>query len=158
MAKNQYSLVIKIQGGGGRSPVANGESEKKEKATPEEKVSSLVAHTVTRDFLSTTKQILMNDINTFGGSQELTQRISFGMGVVQKGIGDITGGLAMSKALGISQGGGILISMALSVTSFLFDTVKNMNAINNQRIMENQGLEVLRGRAGIQFNQSRSGE
>lgn len=160
MENNSYSLKIQIiNAEGGDSPVANTKAESKEpKTTPEMKLASLVAHKMSSTFLNTSKQIIMNNVHTNLGNSEIEQRINFGMNMVQKGVSTITGGLALSATLGVTGPIGIGIAATLGIIDFAANTIVRQNEINNNARVENEQLQVLRGRMGVQFNRSRTGE
>ena len=156
MEKNEYRLVIDINadiGGGGSSDSVSSEVDKQQKT-----LASLVRYQVAQPFIQSTKQLILNDVNTYYGSSELSQRIQIGLDTAHSLYSGVKYGVALSSALGVSAAAGGAIGIALMVGQKLLDIAVRQNEINNKARLENQELSILRGRAGIQFNRSRMGE
>lgn len=156
MEKNEYRLVIDINadiGGGGSSDSVSSEVDKQQKT-----LASLVRYQVAQPFIQSTKQLILNDVNTYYGSSELSQRIQIGLDTAHSLYSGVKYGVALSSALGVSAAAGGAIGIALMVGQKLLDIAVRQNEINNKTRLENQELSILRGRAGIQFNRSRMGE
>lgn len=156
MEKNEYRLVIDINadiGGGGSSDSVSSEVEKQQKT-----LASLVRYQVAQPFIQSTKQLILNDVNTYYGSSELSQRIQIGLDTAHSLYSGVKYGVALSSALGVSAAAGGAIGIALMVGQKLLDIAVRQNEINNKATLENRELSILRGRAGIQFNRSRMGE
>ena len=156
MEKNEYRLVIDINadiGGGGSSDSVSSEVEKQQKT-----LASLVRYQVAQPFIQSTKQLILNDVNTYYGSSELSQRIQIGLDTAHSLYSGVKYGVALSSALGVSAAAGGAIGIALMVGQKLLDIAVRQNEINNKTTLENRELSILRGRAGIQFNRSRMGE
>ena len=156
MEKNEYRLVIDINadiGGGGGSDSVSSEVDKQQKT-----LASLVRYQVAQPFIQSTKQLILNDVNTYYGSSELSQRIQIGLDTAHSLYSGVKYGVALSSALGVSAVAGGAIGIALMVGQKLLDIAVRQNEINNKATLENRELSILRGRAGIQFNRSRMGE
>ena len=156
MEKNEYRLVIDINadiGGGGGSDSVSSEVDKQQKA-----LKNLVKYQVAQPFIQSTKQMILNDVNTYYGSSELSQRIQVGLDTAHSLYSGVKYGVALSSALGVSAATGGAIGIALMVGQKLLDIAVRQNEINNKATLENRELSILRGRAGIQFNRSRMGE
>lgn len=156
MEKNEYRLVIDINadiGGGGSSDSVSSEAKKQQKT-----LASLVRYQVAQPFIQSTKQLILNDVNTYYGSSELSQRIQIGLDTAHSLYSGVKYGVALSSALGVSAAAGGAIGIALMVGQKLLDIAVRQNEINNKATLENRELSILRGRAGIQFNRSRMGE
>ena len=121
-------------------------------------MASLVRYQVAQPFIQSTKQLILNDVNTYYGSSELSQRIQIGLDTAHSLYSGVKYGVALSSALGVSAAAGGAIGIALMVGQKLLDIAVRQNEINNKTRLENQELSILRGRAGIQFNRSRMGE
>lgn len=154
MEKNEYRLIIDINAdvGGGDSGESS-EVDKQQKA-----LKNLVKYQVAQPFIQSTKQMILNDVNTYYGSSELSQRIQLGLDTAHSLYSGAKYGVALSSALGVSAVAGGVIGVALMVGHKLLDIAVRQNEINNKTRLENQELSILRGRAGIQFNRSRMGE
>lgn len=156
MDKNEYHLIIDINGDiddGGVSSGSNNEVDKQQKA-----LQNLVRYQVAQPFIQATKQIILNDVNTYYGSSELSQRIQIGLDTAHSLYGGAVMGVNLASALGISKVTGGIVGVALTVGHKLLDIAVKQNEINNKTRLENEQLQILRGRAGIQFNRSRMGE
>ena len=175
MGKNEYRLIIDINdftsgSSGGSNPITNTSSiasgstaqsqgnQTIQNGNSFNAMKRLVKYEIARPFLNTTKQIILNDVNTYFGSGELSQRINVAMNTASTIRQSVTQGLALSSIFGISTGPGILIGGALTLMQKSFEVFARQNEINNKQILENEQLQILRGRAGIQFNRSRMGE
>lgn len=158
MEKNEYHLIIDINGdvgGGAVSESSGGSGESKDYSKA---LTRLVRYEVAQPFINSTKQIIQNDVDTYFGSSELSQRIQFSLDAVHTARSSVVHGMALSTALGISTGAGVGLGLALAVGHKLLDIMVKANEINNKTRLENEQLQILRGRAGIQFNRSRMGE
>lgn len=160
--KNTYQLFIQIgDGNGGATPIANGvEPSKKERATSNT-IGLLTAYGAIEPFIQKTQNIILNNVQTNTGSEELTQRTQIAMSVSNRAVKfgvSVLGGSSIAASLGISSPLGAIVGGALAIGNMVMDYVTNVNEINNKRIIENEQLSVLRGRAGIQYNRSRGGE
>lgn len=156
MEKNEYRLVIDINadiGGGGSSDSVSSEVDKQQKA-----IKNLVRYQVAQPFIQSTKQMILNDVNTYYGSSELSQRIQVGLDTAHSLYSSAVMGVNLGAALGVGAIAGGAIGIALMVGHKLLDIAVRQNEINNKTRLENQELSILRGRAGIQFNRSRMGE
>lgn len=156
MEKNEYRLVIDINGdidAGGVSSGSNSEVGKQEKA-----LKNLVRYQVAQPFIQSTKQIIMNNVDTYLGSSELSQRIQIGIDTAHSLYSSVVMGVNLGTALGVGAVAGGAIGVALMVGHKLLDIAVRQNEIDNKTRLENQELSILRGRAGIQFNRSRMGE
>ena len=179
MEKNEYRLIIDINdltnaSSGGGGPISN--TTNSLNSTPGisntntsqqgnisgqkafNTLKRLVKFEIARPYLSTTKQIIQNDVDTYFGSSELSQRIGMAMNVGTTIRQSAVQGMALSSVLGISTGAGILITGTLTLMQKSFEIMARQNEINNKQKLENEQLQILRGRAGIQFNRSRMGE
>ena len=156
MEKNEYHLIIDINGdvnaGGGVSKV-NNETQKQLNA-----VKNLVKNQVAQPFINTTKQIIANEVDTRVGSSQVTQRINMGLSVVHQAYNVGVQGASLGTLLGVGSGVGVAITGALKLLEFGLNVVSRQQEINNQKYLEDEQLSILRGRAGVQFNRSRSGE
>lgn len=175
MEKNEYRLIIDINdltnaSSGGGSPIS-GQNISSNTPNTKDITSSniaegkafntmkrLVKFEIARPFLNTTKQIIQNDVDTYLGSAELSQRISTAMNMGATIKQSVIQGIALSSLLGITTGAGLLISGTLTLMQKTFELYARQNEINNKQKLENEQLQILRGRAGVQFNRSRMGE
>lgn len=160
--KNTYQLFIQIgDGNGGASPIANGvEPNKKEKATGNA-IGILTAYGAIEPFIQKTQNIILSNVQTNTGSEELTQRTQLAMGVANSAVKfgvSVLGGTSIATALGLGGSLGAVVGGVLAIGNMVMDYATKVNEINNKRIIENEQLSVLRGRAGIQYNRSRGGE
>jgi hypothetical protein len=156
MEKNEYHLIIDINGDiddGGVSSGSNNEVDKQQKA-----MQRLVRYQVAQPFIQSTKQIILNNVNTYYGSSELSQRIQVGLDTAHSLYSSAKYGVALASSLGLSAVAGGAIGVALMVGHKMLDIAVKQNEINNKTMLENEQLQILRGRAGIQFNRSRMGE
>jgi hypothetical protein len=155
MEKNEYRLVIDINAdiGSGSSDSGSNEVDKQQKA-----IQSLVRYQVAQPFIQSTKQMILNNVNTYYGSSELSQRIQVGLDTAHSLYSSAKYGVALASSLGLSAVAGGAIGVALMVGHKLLDIAVKQNEINNKTMLENEQLQILRGRAGIQFNRSRMGE
>ena len=174
MEKNEYRLIIDINDltsvNSSGSPISNTNSSfnstsgntlsqgniSGQKAF--NTLKRLVKFEVARPYLSTTKQIIQNDVDTYFGSSELSQRIGMAMNVGTTIRQSAVQGMTLSSVFGISTGAGILITGTLTLMQKSFEIMARQNEINNKQKLENEQLQILRGRAGVQFNRSRMGE
>ena len=158
MEKNEYHLIIDINGGvEGGGAVSSGNSEEKSSKF-EKALSHLIRYEVAQPFINSTKQMVMNTVDTYYGSSELSQRIQLGMDTIHTARSSIIQGIALSSALGITTGAGIGVGIALAVGQKMLDLAVKQVEINNKTRLENEQLQILRGRSGIPFNRSRMGE
>ena len=157
MNKNEYRIVIDINDevGGGNGAVAGS---KDKQPNIEKAVGRLVRYQVVQPFIETTKQIVMNEVDTKIGSTELSMRINTAMGLAQSAYQTGVYGLSLASALGVSGWIGIAVAGAITLFKKALDITKNTIEIQNKAKLENEQLSILRGRAGVQFNRSRSGE
>lgn len=157
MSKNTYQLFIQI-GEGGESPIAKGEEQQAPTTKQKVGVGIFTAYTIIDPFVKKAQGIMMDNVQTQYANTELSQRIQIGLDVANKAVqigASLIGGATLASALGLSSKFGLGVGAILSVGNIAIDFVSNVNKINNQRIIENETLQVLRGRAGIQFNKSR---
>ena len=160
--KNTYKLIIEVgDGASATSPIASGESTGTDKSTAKAGIGLLTVYSAVQPFIQKTESMVLNNVQTSTGSTAITQRTQIAMNVanfaVKTGI-SVLGGAGIASALGIAGPLGAVVGGALAIGSMVMDYVSNVNEINNKRIIENEQLSVLRGRAGIQYNRSRSGE
>lgn len=161
MEKNEYHLIIDINdnvngesaSGGAISNNNNDSADKFQKA-----LTRLAKYEIAKPFLSSTKQMIQNEVDTYYGSGELSQRISFGLSAVDTTVNTIKNGIGLSAVLGLGLAGGIGLSAALMAVQKGLEILVRQNEINNKQRLENEQLQILRGRAGVQFNRSRMGE
>ena len=156
MEKNEYHLIIDINGDVGGDVISGGANEKVD--NQQKALTRLVKYQIAQPYINATKQIVMNNVNTYFGSNELSQRIQVGLDTAHSLYGNIVSGASLGVALGIGTVAGAGIGVALMVGQKLLDIAVKQNEINNKAMLENQELNILRGRAGIQFNRSRVGE
>ena len=169
MEKNEYHLIIDINdnvsavgsSGGGSSTsaisnVTNTTSNSTDKF--QNALTRLAKYEIAKPFLSSTKQMIQNNVDTYYGSGELSQRISFGLSAVDTTVNTIKNGIGLSAVLGLSMAGGIGVATALMAVQKGLEILVRQNEINNKQRLENEQLQILRGRAGVQFNRSRMGE
>lgn len=156
MEKNEYRLVIDINGDVGDGVTGGGNNN--EVSKQEKTLASLVRYQVAQPFIQTTKQLILNDVNTYFGSSELSQRIQLGLDTAHNLYSSAKMGVALGASLGIGAVAGGVLGVALAATHKILDIAVKQNEINNKTRLENQELNILRGRAGIQFNRSRMGE
>ena len=160
--KNTYRLIIEVgDGAGAISPIASGESKNASDNTAKAGIGLLTVYSAVQPFIQKTESIILNNVQTNTGSTAITQRTQIAMNVanfaVKSGV-SILSGAGLASALGIASPLGAVVGGALAIGNMVMDYVSNVNTINNKRIIENEQLSVLRGRAGIQYNRSRSGE
>ena len=156
MEKNEYHLIIDINGDVGGGAISGKKDDKVDKQ--QKALTQLVRYQIAQPFINATKQMVMNNVNTYLGSNELSQRIQVGLDTAHSLYGNIISGASLGAALGIGSVAGAGIGVALMVGQKLLDIAVRQNEINNKALLENQELNILRGRAGIQFNRSRVGE
>ena len=157
MEKNEYHLIIDINGDTGSGGAISGSGDAK--ISKEQKaLGNLVKYQVAQPFIQSTKQMIINNVDTTLGSSELSQRIQIGLDTAHSLYSSAKYGVALSSALGVSAVAGGAIGIALMIGHELLNMAVKQVEINNKRMLENQELNILRGRAGIQFNRSRMGE
>ena len=159
MANNSYVLTININGGQGtESPIAGTDDNKD---TDKVNKKLLAAYAVARPFISKTQQMVLNQVQTDYANSELTERVRLGMAVGTK-ILDIgvsaAAGQSLATMLGISGPFGAVVGAVTAIAGTVMDLMSRVQEIANKKKIEDEGLEVLRGRAGIQFNKSRMGQ
>lgn len=157
MEKNEYHLIIDINGDIGGGAISGGSSNT-EVGKQEKALMNLVRYQVAQPFIQSTKQMIINNVDTYYGSSELSQRIQVGLDTAHSLYSGAKYGVALSSALGIGAVAGGILGVALTVGHKMLDIVVKQNEINNKTRLENEQLQILRGRAGIQFNRSRMGE
>lgn len=158
---NNYVLTININDeADNKSPIAGTENQKKDKAVGVGG-TILAAYAVAQPFISKTKSMILNQVQTDYANSELTERTKLAMDIGSKVL-DIgvkaAAGMSLASMLGIGTGIGAVIGIVTSVAETLMDYLSKVKQINNAQKIENEGLQVLRGRAGAQFNKSRSGQ
>ena len=162
MEKNEYHLIIDINdnvngestsGGAISNTKSDNSTDKFQKA-----LTRLAKYEIAKPFLSSTKQMIQNNVDTYYGSGELSQRISFGLSAVDTTVNTIKNGIGLSAVLGLSMAGGIGVAAALMAVQKGLEILVRQNEILNKQRLENEQLQILRGRAGVQFNRSRMGE
>ncbi len=156
--KNTYQLYIHIDGDVAES-VDDSIAKSKKEGTGA--VTAMTAYHVVQPFLSTAEQIIQNDVKTYVGSEQVSQRLGIAMDLINKSIGvgaNIAGGASLASALGFGTGTGAIIGMAVSVVKEALNIFQKYREIENKRVEESESLSILRGRAGIQYNRSRGGE
>lgn len=157
MEKNEYHLIIDINSEvDGNAISSDNSSQETNKA--EKTLRRLVKYQIAQPFIQSTKQMILNDVNTYYGSSELSQRIQIGLDTAHNIYGGAIMGISLAGTLGLSAGVGGAIGVALTAVHKVLDIAVKQNEINNKQRLENEQLNILRGRAGIQFNRSRSGE
>ena len=159
MSKNTYKLIIEI-GDMDDGPIAGGGESKKKDSKSKQKVGAgiFTAYTIIDPFVKKAQNIMMDNVQTQYANTELSQRIQIGLDVANKAVdisANLIGGKTIAIALGLGAKFGLVAGAVLSAGSIAIDFISSMNKTNNQRIVENETLQVLRGRAGIQFNKSR---
>ena len=161
--KNTYRLIIEVGEGGSSStsPIASGENQGASDKTGKTGIGLLTVYSAIQPFIQKTESMVLNNVQTNTGSTAVTQRTQIAMNVanfaVKTGV-SVLGGAGIASALGIASPLGAVVGGALAIGSMVMDYVSNVNEINNKRLIENEQLSVLRGRAGIQYNRSRGGE
>lgn len=164
MSKNVYKLYINIGGSDNGKGVIAGKdaSEMASKESSAKKgVGTLTAYQVVSPFLNATKQMIANDVNTQYSNTELSSRVNIGMEVASTAIKtavNVASGMSLASALGFSSPIGAIIGVVTTVAEKALNIAVKQNAINNQAKIESEQFNILRGRAGIQFNRSRVGE
>lgn len=164
MEKNEYHLIIDINseisatGETPSSPTGAISSTNSAEQRVANTMKRLVKYEIARPFLNTTKQMIQNNVDTYYGSGELSQRINFGLSMGTTAYQTAMQGMALSSVLGLTTGVGVLITSALTLMQKGLEIVARQNEINNKQRLENEQLQILRGRAGVQFNRSRMGE
>lgn len=168
MAENAYHLYITVDGGDGTnttSPIAKqkngGSNNGADVGGLTRKTAVVAAYSVVEPFINGTMQIIQNDVKTNYANQDLEQRIGIVMngakGLIDTGVSALAGG-GIASALGLSSGVGALVVVAAKAVQFATNLIVRQNEINNNIKVENEQLNILRGRMGIQFNRSRGGE
>lgn len=161
MEKNEYHLIIDINNmgsGKGGGAIATQNKEQQQASRREDALKRLVKYEIARPFISSTLQMVQNNVDTRLGSQEVSQRIQFAMDTARTAYNSVQQGLVLSAVFGLSKVGGMGIGLALTAGQKLLDIAVKQNEINNKMYLENEQLSILRGRAGVQFNRSRVGE
>lgn len=162
MSKNTYQLFIQIGDSDG-SPIASGGGDKQQSPTTKQKAGAgiFTAYTVLDPFVKKAQGIMMDNVQTQYANTELSQRIQIGIDVANRAVqigASLIGGATIASALGLGGPLGVAAGAILSAGNIAVDFLTNVNKINNQRIVENETLQVIRGRAGIQFNKSRGNQ
>lgn len=160
-SKNVYKLYINIGEGGSGEVIAGGSASDSAKESAKKGAGLMTAYTTMQPYISATEQMIQNDVRTEYGNKELSARVGLGMKVANYAIKTAVGvasGMSLAQALGFGSGVGAVVGALTTMASFVTDIMVKQNEINNQAKIENEQLSILRGRAGIQFNRSRSGE
>lgn len=160
MEKNEYHLIIDIngEGVGEQSPISSGS---KKSDNGGKAITLLTAYNVAQPFISAAKQTIMNNVDTKTGSAELSARIGLQMSIAEMGAKTLIGmasGQSLATMLGVTGPYGAVIGAAVAIGSTIAHFMTRFNALDNQAKLENEQLQILRGRAGVQFNRSRMGE
>lgn len=162
--KNVYQLYIQIgDGSGGNGTIAGEDAQsaaEKQKAGTKG-ITLLTAYGAVQPFISGTQQIIMNDVQTNYSNTELTNRISIAMDLANFGVKtavSVASGVSLASALGLSSSFGAGVGAIIAVGSKVMDIAVKQSEINNKARIENEQINILRGRAGVQFNKSRIGE
>lgn len=170
MNKNEYRLVIDINDGtGGGIDAITGQNGGKKNpfkdtsavADTKKAISTmqgLVKYQIAQPYINMTKQIIYNEVETKTGSGELAQRIQLGTNMVHQATGTAIYGASLGSILGVGAGAGVGIAVALTAIKTGLDLITKHIELQNKTKLENEQLSILRGRAGVQFNRSRSGE
>ena len=160
MANNSYVLTININDTqGGESPIA-GVNDQKQSATVPNK-TLLAAYAAARPFITKTQQMVLNQVQTDYANSELTERTRLGMAIGNKlldvGV-SAAAGQSLATMLGISGPLGAVVGAVTAIAGTVMDLMSRVQEIQNKKKIEDEGLQILRGRAGIQFNKSRMGQ
>lgn len=162
MEKNEYKLTISIEDGiTGENPISNQGQSQNENLSTQKALSLMTAYNVAQPFINKTMSIIQNNVDTKLGSQELSSRINLQMQIAEFGTRTLVGvasGRSLASMLGLGTNFGGIIGGLVMVGGFAMNIMAKQNEINNKAYIENEQINVLKGRAGIQFNRSRSGE
>ena len=161
MEKNEYRLVIDINAGISSGAITDKKQENSVDDIAKSIAPLITAYSMAQPFINASKQIMETQVNTKYGSKELSERINIGMSVAQfatKTFAGVAGGASLASALGLSAGFGGIAGATIAIGSKITNMLVNYNEISNKRAIENEQIGILAGRAGIQFNRSRSGE
>jgi len=162
MNKNSYVLTININGGmEGNNPIANTEESATLPKVNHGEAAIFTTYLVAKPFIEKTKQVIENNAHVQYANSEYEQRQALMLDVIDKGTGILAGvaaGRSLASLLGLAGSTGALIGGVVAVAGIVADIAVKQNSINNARILENEQLDILRGRAGVQFNRSRGGQ
>lgn len=160
MSKNVYQLYIQI-GDGGNSDLISDSQNSTSKTDAKKGITLLTVYNAVEPFINSTRQIIENDVKTNYASTELSSRVNLGLSIASMGIKtavSVASGVSLASALGISTTFGGAVGAVLAVGTIVANYAVKVNELNNNMKIENEQLNVLRGRMGVQFNKSRIGE
>lgn len=161
MEKNEYKLTISIGSGFKGGSITDTEQESDVDKLAKTMTPLLTAYNMAQPFINSSKQIVENQVETKYGSRELSSRINLVMNLGQftaRTSASIFSGASIASALGLSAGMGGIIGAVITAGSKIANIMTNYDEISNKAFIENEQINILRGRTGVQFNRSRSGE
>ena len=163
--KNTYKLYINIGEGGSSETIAGGSASESANDSARKNLQKgaglLTAYGMVQPFINATEQIIQNGVKTSTSNTELSTRIGLLMNVANFGVKtavSVASGMSLGQALGIGSGAGAGIGLVLAVASTITNIAVKQAQITDQSNIENEQRNILIGRAGVQFNRSRSGE
>lgn len=109
--------------------------------------------------ISNVKTSLSQNIGLITGSQELQERVNFGLQLVETGqslYNSAQGGMVFASALGLSAGAGAGIGVAFGLFQIGLQTAFRQAQLNIRQNIEDKQISHTRSRMGAGFNKSRT--
>ena len=119
----------------------------------------IVGQTIT-PFINGVKTQLSQNVGLITGSQELQDRINFGMQMIETGSSLFSagaGGVALASTLGMSTGAGGLLGVAFAVVNMGIQIGFRQQQIDLRSELEDRQIQHARSRMGAGYNKSRTG-
>lgn len=118
----------------------------------------IVGQTIT-PFINGVKTQLSQNVGLITGSQELQDRINFGMQMIETGSSLVTagaGGVALASSLGMSAGVGGVIGVAFAVVNMGMQIGFRQQQIDLRSDLEDRQIQHTKSRMGAGYNRSRT--
>lgn len=161
-----YEIDININGGDFQNdilqpdePQAGGKDVQSDANKGAKALSAFIVGQTITPFINGVKTQLSQNVGLVTGSQELQDRINFGMQMIETGSSLVTagaGGAALASSLGMSAGIGGAIGVAFAVVSMGIQIGFRQQQINLRSDLEDRQIEHTRSRMGVGFNKSRT--
>lgn len=118
----------------------------------------VVGQTIT-PFINGVKTQISQNVGLITGSQELQERVNFGMQMLETGTNLFSagaGGVALASSIGMSAGAGGFLGVALAVVNMGIQIGFRQQQINIRSDLEDRQIQHTRSRMGASFNKSRT--
>ena len=162
-----YEIDININGGDFQNdilqpdePQAGGKEVQSDAQKGAKALTKFVVGQTITPFINGVKTQLSQNVGLVTGSQELQDRVNFGMQLLETGSSLWTsaqGGIALASSLGMSAGAGGALGVALAVVNMGIQIGFRQQQINIRSDLEDRQIQHTRSRMGASFNKSRTG-